>query len=567
MMNSSPYINSGRAGMKADLLLKGDYVNVYTGEILTGNIVVKGSRILCTDEKVEARETIEVDGLMVPGLKDGHIHIESSKLVPSEFARVVVPRGTTSVFADPHEIVNVAGKEGFFYMVEEASQVPLRIHFMVPSCVPASPTDESPNELAPVDVAKLLDVNESVGLAEVMNFPSVIRGEREVLSKIYEARKRRKAVDGHAPLVRGLDLCLYIYRGVESDHESTSSEEALEKLRKGMYVMIREGTASKDMKIIRCLKTQKRRILLVSDDESASDLVSKGHVDYLLRRSLEEGIDPIEAIQMVTINVAERFGLRELDGIAPGRLADLTILRDLKNFEATSVYIGGKLVAHEGKPLFERRAIKRKIGEIKLPALNLDDFIIKASGSKARVRTIELTSSLLTEEREEWLPIEEDVIKASRDTLYAAVVERYGRTGHVGRGFVRGFNLSGAMASTVAHDSHNLIVIGNDAQDMLIASKKLEEFGGGQVIVSEGKVRAMLPLPIGGLMSDLEAHDVARGEEELKEVYHSLGGRLEDPFMQLSFLALPVIPRLKLTPKGLFDVGRNEIVPPVLEVV
>ncbi len=566
-MDASPCVNSGQENIKADLLLRGNYVNVYTGEILSGKIAIKDSKILCTDEEVEARKVIDFDGVMVPGLKDGHIHIESSKLTPSEFARVVVPRGTTSVFADPHEIVNVAGKEGFFYMMEEASQVPLRVHFMVPSCVPASPIDESPNELTSIDVAELLNVNESVGLAEVMDFPSVIKGEKEVLDKIYEAKKRKKAVDGHAPLVRGLDLCLYIYRGVESDHESTSAEEALEKLRKGMYVMVREGTASKDMRIIRYLKTQKRRVLLVSDDRSASDLVREGHVDHLLRRAIEEGVDPIEAIQMVTINVAERFGLRELDGIAPGRLADLAILKDLKSFQALSVYIGGRLVAHEGRPLFERRVARRRIGEMMLPALNSDDVVIKASGSRAKVRTIELTGSLLTEEGEEWLPIEGGVIKAGKGILHAAVIERYGRTGHIGRGFIRGFNFSGAMASTVAHDSHNLIVVGSNARDMLIASRQLENLGGGQIIVSGGEVKEALPLPIGGLMSDLEAHDVAIEEEKLKEAYHSLGGRLEDPFMQLSFLALPVIPKLKLTPKGLFDVERREIVSPVLEVV
>ncbi len=551
--------------LKADLLLEGQYLNVYTGELLDGPVAILGDRILCVGERIEAKRVEEVDGIIIPGLKDGHIHIESSKLPPGEFARLVVPRGTTSVFADPHEIVNVAGKEGFRFMLEESSKTPLRVHLMVPSCVPASPLEESPFQLDATAVAELLD--EGAGLGEVMNFPGVISGEEDLLRKVEEARRRRMPVDGHAPLLTGEELCLYLFRGIESDHESTTEEEALEKARKGMYVMVREGTASKDMRIIKgLLGVQKRRILLVSDDRSASDLMREGHVDHLLRRAIEEGLDPVEAVQAVTINVAERFGIRELDGIAPGRFADLVVVKDLKRFEALRVYIEGKLVASNGKPLFS--AVKvRRIGTMKLPFLSPEDLTVKVQGKRARVRVIELTGSLLTEEGEEWLPIEEGLVRAEGEVQHLAVVERHGRTGHIGRGFVRGFGMSGAIASTVAHDSHNLIVAGSDLKDMVVAARELERVGGGQVVVSNGKLISILPLPVGGLMSDRPAEEVVSLEDELDQAYRSLGVTREDPFMELSFLALSVIPKLKLTPKGLVDVNRQEIVPPLLEVI
>ncbi len=551
--------------LKADLLLEGQYLNVYTGELLDGPVAILGDRILCVGERIEAKRVEEVDGIIIPGLKDGHIHIESSKLPPGEFARLVVPRGTTSVFADPHEIVNVAGKEGFRFMLEESSKTPLRVHLMVPSCVPASPLEESPFQLDATAVAELLD--EGAGLGEVMNFPGVISGEEDLLRKVEEARRRRMPFDGHAPLLTGEELCLYLFRGIESDHESTTEEEALEKARKGMYVMVREGTASKDMRIIKgLLGVQKRRILLVSDDRSASDLMREGHVDHLLRRAIEEGLDPVEAVQAVTINVAERFGIRELDGIAPGRFADLVVVKDLKRFEALRVYIEGKLVASNGKPLFS--AVKvRRIGTMKLPFLSPEDLTVKVQGKRARVRVIELTGSLLTEEGEEWLPIEEGLVRAEGEVQHLAVVERHGRTGHIGRGFVRGFGMSGAIASTVAHDSHNLIVAGSDLKDMVVAARELERVGGGQVVVSNGKLISILPLPVGGLMSDRPAEEVVSLEDELDQAYRSLGVTREDPFMELSFLALSVIPKLKLTPKGLVDVNRQEIVPPLLEVI
>ena len=551
--------------LKADLLLEGQYLNVYTGELLDGPVAVLGDRILCVGERVEARRVEKVDGILIPGLKDGHIHIESSKLPPGEFARLVVPRGTTSVFADPHEIVNVAGKEGFHFMLEESRKVPLRVHLMVPSCVPASPLEESPFQLDADAVAELLEMG--TGLGEVMNFPGVISGDRDLLRKVEEARRRRMPVDGHAPLLSGEDLCLYLFRGIESDHESTTGEEALEKLRKGMYLMVREGTASKDMKIIKgLLGVQRRRLLLVSDDRSASDLLREGHVDHLLRRAVEEGLDPVEAVQAVTINVAERFGIRELDGIAPGRLADLVVVKDLRKFEALRVYIGGRLVASNGRPLFES-AKAGKIGVMKLPPLSPEDLAVRARGRRARVRVIELTGSLITEEGEEWLPIDEGVVRAAGGVQHLAVVERHGRTGHIGRGFVRSFGMRGAIASTVAHDSHNLILAGSDLRDMVIAARELERVGGGQAVVSDGKLISLLPLPVGGLMSDEPAEEVVSLEESLHRAYRSLGGDREDPFMELSFLALSVIPKLKLTPKGLVDVNRQEIVSPVMEVV
>ncbi|RLG40160.1 MAG: adenine deaminase, partial [Thermoproteota archaeon] len=524
--------------MKADIILRGKIVNVYTGEILEESVAIKGDRIYCMGENLPG-DILEFDGYLLPGLMDGHIHIESSKLRPVEFAKAVVPRGTTSVFADPHEIVNVAGKSGFAFMIEDASKVPLRFHFLVPSCVPASPLDESPFKIGPDDVADLLEVEDVVGLAEVMDFPGVVRGNPNILSKIKEALKRGKPVDGHAPLLTGQELCEYIYRGAESDHECTRVEEALEKLRKGMYVMLREGTASKDLWIVSKLNVDRRRVLLVSDDRSATDLLKLGHIDHLLRRAVEEGLDPVEAVQMVTLNVAERFGLKDLGGIAPGKKADLVIVRELKRFEAIKVFIDGNVVASNGKPLFSVETENVALGVVKLPPLTPEDLSIRARGSSARVKVIELTGSLLTEESEEWLPVTNGFIRANpeADVLQIAVIERYGKTGNLGKGFVRGFGFEGAIASTVAHDSHNLIVVGSNARDMLLACIKLQEVGGGQVIVSKGRILGVLPLPIGGLMSNSPVREVSERETALIRAYRELGGKLEDPFIALSFLA------------------------------
>ncbi len=545
--------------MRADLLLLGEYLNVYTGEVLEGPVAIKGDRILCVGERVQAKDEVRVEGLILPGFKDGHVHIESSKLAPQEFARAVVPHGTTSVFADPHEIVNVAGVEGFKYMLNSSKEVPLRVHLMVPSCVPASPFEESPHHITPDDVERLLEG--SYGLGEVMNFPGVIRGDEDLLKGITASKKRRLPVDGHAPHLKGLDLCLYLFRGVESDHESTSSQEALEKLRKGMYVMIREGSASKDMGIVKGIP-HTRRILLVTDDRSALSLLKDGHVDHLLRRAVEEGMDPVKAVQAVTINVAERFRLYELDGIAPGRLADLTVVKDLRSFQVSRVYVGGKLVAKDGNPLFKAPKPKR-IGVMRVPPLKPEDFLIRAEGEVVRVRVIGLTGSLITKELVEELPVIEGFVRGEH---HLAVVERHGRTGHVGRGFVRGFSFTGAIASTVAHDSHNLVVAGSNEKDMLLAVKELSRVGGGQTVVKDGEVLATLPLPVGGIMSDLSAEEVAAKEEELIKAYKLAGGAREDPFMELSFLALSVIPELKVTPKGLVKVTESGInlVSPIL---
>ncbi len=537
--------------MIADLLLHGEYLNVYTGEVLEGPVAIKGDRILCVGERVQAREEVHVE-LILPGFKDGHVHIESSKLAPQEFARAVVPHGTTSVFADPHEIVNVAGVEGFKYMLESSREVPLRVHLMVPSCVPASPFEESPHEITPEDVKTLLE--SSYGLGEVMNFPGVIEGDLNLIEGIRASRERRLPVDGHAPKLKGLDLCLYLFRGVESDHESTSAEEALEKLRKGMYVMVREGSASRDMGIVKGIP-HTRRVLLVTDDRSASSLLKDGHVDHLLRRAVEEGMDPVKAVQAVTINVAERFRLYELDGIAPGRLADLTVVKDLRSFQVSRVYVGGKLVAKDGKPLF-KASKPRRIGVMKVPPLKPEDFLIRAEGEVVRARVIGLTGSLITKELVEELPVREGFVRGEH---HLAVVERHGRTGHVGKGFVRGFSFTGAIASTVAHDSHNLVVAGSNEKDMLLAVEELARVGGGQTVVKDGEVLVTLPLPVGGIMSDLSAEEVAAREEELIRAYRSVGGIREDPFMELSFLALSVIPELKLTPKGLVKVTESGI--------
>ncbi len=557
-MELSKIIKYARGEEEVDLLLKNvRLVNVLSGEIYLTHVAVARTKIVGFGD-YRAREVLDLDGYyLCPGFIDGHVHIESSMLTIPEFARVVVPHGTTAVVIDPHEIANVLGLDGIRYMLESSKYNPLSVYVMLPSCVPATDMETSGSQLASYDIAPLFSNPWVLGLAEMMNYPGVIFGESEVLAKIASARGH--PIDGHAPGLTGKDLAAYIAAGIGSDHECTTIEEAREKLRMGMYVMIREGSTAKNLKDLLPLvtPTNARRMMFVTDDRHPGDLIREGHIDHIIRLAIDQGIDPVLAIQMATLNPAEYFGLKDLGVIAVGRQADMVLFDNFKDFRILKVWRAGTLVAEDGKIIpWERpqRSIPlRSSMNIKWDGV---DFRIPAQSS--RIKVIEIipgqivTRKLIAEAK---IVDGYAVSDVERDILKMAVIERHTASGNMGKGFVKGFGLKrGAIASSVAHDSHNIVVVGVNDEDMFRAVKEIENMKGGLVTVADGQVLARLPLPVAGLMSEKSAYEVQAELEELLEATKSLGCVLDEPFMALSFLALPVIPELKLTDKGLVDV-------------
>lgn len=556
---------------EADSLLAGVQVlNVFTGEVTTTNVAVGEGRIVGIGPRYRrAREIFDLPGkYLLPGFMEGHIHIESSLMTPEGFAEAVVPRGTTAVVADPHEIANVCGLEGVRYMLRASRDLPLDCFFMAPSCVPATALETSGASLRAEGVAALLEDERILGLAEVMDYPGVIQGKKEILEKIVLARSKGKRVDGHAPGLSGERLMAYVSAGIESDHESTTLEEAQEKLRLGMRIMIREGSQARNLETLVSVvnPVTVRRCLLVSDDKEPHELVGDGHLDTLLRRAVALGLAPHLALQMVTLNVAEAFGLTRRGAVAPGYLADLVVVDNLRDFTPLLVFKGGRLVAEEGKLLREN---PRLVGEgvfdtVRIPQLSVERLRI-VSDRYRLVRVIGLVPGQIITRR---LVLEASVSNGeirsdpSRDILKLVVVERHGRNGRIGLGLVQGFRLrQGALASSVAHDSHNLMAVGVEDGDLLAALERVAAMQGGLAVASGGDVRASLALPVAGLMSgDSPAH-VAAGMEELLKAARALGCTNQNPFAALSFLALPVIPQLRLTDGGLVDVERGDFVP------
>ena len=558
-MTQQKIINVARGLKKADLVIKNaNIVNVLSEEIHKGDIAIADGVIAGIGPNYSGEKEINVNGSFVtPSFIDGHVHLESSMVLPKEFAKAVIPAGTTTVIIDPHEISNVFGLHGISFMHEAVKNLPMDVYTMLPSCVPATPFETSGFDLNSYDLSLLIDKPWVLGIAEMMNFPGVLNLDKNVMSKLELAKQKDKRIDGHAPLLSNKDLCAYIASGVKSDHECTAPDEAIEKLRLGMYLMIREGTAAKDLEaLIPVLKNcNTRKCLFVTDDRHPSDL--KEHINGMVRRAVEAGVNPIKAIQCASLNTAEYFGLRNLGAIAPGYNADLLILPDLSSFKPEIVMKGGKIVCEKGRIItdFEETEVPSVRGSVNVKWIEREDFRVEAEGENVRAIEI-IPHQLVTKSIESKVNIIDGnaVSNTQTDTLKICVIERHRATGNIGKGFVKGFNIkNGAIASTVAHDSHNMIIIGTNDEDMYTAAVELVKSQGGKVVVSEGKVLSKLPLPIAGLMSD-EGYDfVVNKCEELKSAAHSIGCTLEDPFMTLSFLSLPVIPELKITDKGVFD--------------
>lgn len=565
-------IGVARGEQPADLVIAGcQLVNVFSGEIYRTDIAIADGRVVGLGQ-YEGRETFDAAGCYAaPGFIDAHIHLESSCLTVPEFARAVVPIGTTTVVTDPHEIANVLGLDGITYMLDSSRGLPLNVLFMLPSCVPTTPLETSGARLDAQDLVPFLNHPQVLGLAEVMNYPGVLARDPTVLAKITAARGQ--IIDGHAPGLTGRDLCAYISVGIRSDHECMTSQEAMEKLRLGMQVLIREGSVAKNMAALLPMVTASTaaRFGLVSDDRHPTDLVAEGHMNGLLRKAVALGLPPATAIQMVTINPAVFFSLKDLGALAPGYRADVVLLEDLREFQVRAVFKDGRLVAQEGRllvtlpptPPCPRSSTQIGWGRMKGIAIPTDGH------AGARGRVIEVVPDQLVT-RQVVLPLTTRdgvaVADPERDLAKLAVVERHKATGNVGLGFVRGLGLrAGAIASSVAHDSHNVVVAGIDDADMLVAVKMVERLQGGVVAVKDRKVLAMVPLPIAGLLSELPLEGVAKQMAGALTAARALGSPLRNPFMTLSFLALPVIPDLKLTDRGLVDVARSALIPLFVE--
>ena len=553
----------------ADLLIHGELVNVFTGEVSESYIGVKGGHVAYVGESpIPALKEIDLQSrYILPAFIDGHIHIESSLMTPSRFAAAVIPRGTCCVVADPHEIANVMGVDGVRFMIEDSSRTPLLVYVTIPSCVPSTGLEISGARIGVEEIEELKGMERVIGLGEVMNYPAVLSRDPEMLEKIRACGGM--VVDGHAPGLRGAELCAYVSAGIGSDHESTSREEAYRKLALGMMVMVREGSASKNLSELVGIVSGRnaRRFMLVTDDKSADDILSEGHIDHCLRRAVEEGVDPVEAVRMATLNPAEYFGLKHLGGVAPGRAADIAVVDSLKDFNVTHVLIDGELVAEKGVYRGEiKGAPPPYVGRrtVNFNRVRPEDVAIRYAGvGEALVRVIGVVDGQITTEAlQERLEVagEKVLPDVERDILKVCVVERHRGTGRIGRGFVKGFGLvDGAMASSVAHDSHNVVSVGATDRDICGAVNRVRELNGG-LVVYRGKTLAELPLPVAGLMSTEAAEDVAEQVRDLNRAAASLGCGLAAPFGTISFIALPVIPELKITDHGLVDVTRFKVV-------
>ncbi|MCJ7425549.1 MAG: adenine deaminase [Dehalococcoidales bacterium] len=540
--------------LPADLLLSNaKIINVFTGEIEDGNIAICGDRIAGVGDYHQAKEVVDVGGRYIaPGLINGHIHPESSMLDIGQYARAVVPHGTTTLVTDLHEIANVCGLEGIKYVLERARRLPFNLFLMAPSCVPATDRETSGATLGPEEIRQILKWKECLGLGEMMNFPGVIGGDEAVLKKIDLAKG--KIIDGHAPGLGGKELSAYIAAGIYSDHECVSLDEAKEKLRQGMFIMLREGSSEKNLEALLPLVTDQswQRCMFVVDDRTGADLLKDGDIDAVVRKAIRLGLEPVRAIQLATINTAGYFRRERLGGIAPGYFADLIVLGDLPELQIDMVFYRGKLVAEGGKPLFSTPpATDQSLTDsVNIKPFKIERLRLTPSGKAEPVIEV-VPGQIITRKRMEKISSVPDL---ERDILKLVVVERHRATGNIGVGLVGGFGLKrGALASSIAHDSHNIIAVGANDQDIFAAVKEIERLRGGLVAAGGGKILANLALPVAGLLSDEPLETVVNELERLERTAVELGARLPSPFAALSFLALPVIPEIRLTDRGVVE--------------
>lgn len=560
-------IESGAGRKKADLVLKNaSYVNVFTQEIMKGDIAITGGKIAGIGDYEGVQEIDVSNQVVLPGYIDGHMHIESSQLSPEEFASLAVPRGTTTIIADPHEITNVCGINGTDYIVKASKNVPLDVEVMLPSCVPATPFETSGAVLTGKDIKDNIGRNDIHGLAEFMNFPGIIYTDEDVIKKLEAAHSEGKVIDGHAPSVKGKELNAYLCGGVSTDHECIDIDEINEKISKGMYVHLRNGSSTRNLvpnsKAVNAKNL--RRFIICTDDRHAFDLKENGHIDDALRKLVAGGMDPMWAVIIATINVAECYGLKWKGAIAPFYAADLCVVDNLKDFNAKYVIKDGKVVGQDAKPLFDttkRYLSENVLNTVHLNEVKADDFKLKLTGEMAHVMQIIPDNVVTTKVERKIESSEDDVLIKGTDILKLAVVERHHNTGNIGKGLLEGYGFSnGCIGITIAHDSHNIILLGDDNEAMAQAANTLAKIGGGMVLIHNGEVTTV-SLDIGGLMSSKNADDLIKESAAIIEKAYAAGVKQDlEAFMSLAFLSLAVIPELKVTDLGLFDVNQFKLI-------
>ena len=554
-----------RGESPADLVLaNARIINTLTGEIEDGNVAIYQDHIAGIGDYDQSKEIIDLGGrYLAPGLIDGHIHLESTMLHPAEFAKTVVPRGVSAVVTDLHEIANVSGLRGIRFMLDAVRDLPLDLYLMAPSCVPATHLETAGAQVGIEELKVALGWDNVIGLGEMMNFPGVLFRDPQVLAKIelFDG----KVIDGHSPRLSGRDLNAYLCAGIRSEHEATSFEEGREKLRRGMYLMIREGSQAKNLDTLLPLVTDNtyKRCLFVTDDRTCSDLLRDGDIEAVVRKAIQRGLDPVRAIQMTTINPAEHFRLYRIGAVAPGYVANLIVISDLHRFQVDMVFCRGKLVAKDSQPLFSAPLLAdpELTHTVNVKPFAAEALKIPAKGETSPVIEI-IPDQVLTKRTDERAKVEQGFIEPDieRDILKLVVVERHKATGNIGLGLVKGFSLKkGALAISIAHDSHNIVVVGTNDQDILLAVKEIERLQGGVVAAVEGQILGSLALPIAGLLSQEPIDVVVHKLEKLERLASSLGCALTSPFATLSFLALPVIPELKLTDLGMVDVVKFKL--------
>ncbi len=557
-------IDQGRGAEPADIVLRGGQIfDVITGEMLSGDVAIHGDTIVGTCDSYQGQKVIDVTGLtLVPGFIDTHLHIESSLITPFEFDRCVAPRGVTTAICDPHEIANVLGVPGIQYFLDAASRTVMDIRVQLSSCVPSTDMETAGAEISAADLIPLMDHPQVIGLAEFMNYPGVIHRDPGCMAKLEAFTGRH--IDGHAPQLSGRDLNAYIAAGIRTEHEATTTAEAREKLQKGLRILIREGSVSKDLDALLPLLTERTAsyMCLCTDDRNPLDIAEYGHLDYMIRTAIARATPPVAAYRAASLSAAEAFGLKDRGLIAPGKRADIVALGSLEACDAQMVFCAGVQAIDTA---FAARQTIPPIGRDSVQAPPITPQMFRTAGNSPRSDVIGiLPGKIITEHLREDIPITDGDKRpdSARDLAKIAVIERHGRNGNTATGFVRGFGLrAGAIASTVCHDHHNIAVVGMDYDDMALAARRLTQIEGGFVVVRAGRILAELSLPVAGLMSLLSFEEVKEALVDLRAAARSLGVTLEEPFLQLAFLALPVIPALKITDRGMVDVLKFEIIP------